>query len=1064
MNNTLSKQLDAKIGKTSVFINCIIIIISLFVLSGWLTGNRLLTSWSSEYISMAPITALLFFLCASLLIGISLRPQWKIFRLLTILTLLATIGSATFVLYCNGITKDAIESSTASHLFSHLAAIAGKMSPLTAIGFICAGSWLIVSLFHGQKKNFDVLSDIFSLGIFTLGLISSIGYLYGMPLLYSGSYVPIALPSSLLFILLGTSFVIQNSSHSPFFQLFFSKSIHSRLFRVFLPAILLLMTVTEWLFTLSTKYFKFENFNPVITNFIMNFIFLLIITLIIMFISRWIGKDLESAQSALRISEDRYAMTFQAVNAGIWDWNVPTGNAFFNEHYYFLLGYMNKEFPSTYNFWKTLVHPEDIDRVEKELNQSIKNGTGFEIELRMKTKNGEWKWVATRGNEVEKDLNGNVLRMVGTLSDISKRKAIETALLESEKKYRILADNSKDVFFTLDMNLCYTYVSPSVMELRGFTPQELIGKSVIEELSASSQAIVRQLLLNILDTPNMDIDISRLMELEICRKDGTKIWIEARLSFIKSENNVPIGIMGATRDIEDRKLAEEAAAAEHERLAVTLRSIGDGVITTDTQENIVIMNKVAEELTGWLQAEVIGKPVSDIFNIVSEKTREQHESLIKKVIASGTSIESVSQSILISRNGKEKLIADNCAPIKDSKGETIGAVMVFRDMTEKQKMTDNMQRAQKLESVGVLAAGIAHDFNNLLSIIYGYLQIATMETKDPEVTENLNLAVKTMKRAKDLTTQLLTFSKGGAPVKKTVLIPPFIQETVKFALSGSNCAAEFNIEDKLWTSDFDENQIGQVINNLVINALHAMPLGGTLSILANNITLKDGDHLNLFPGDYVRISFKDTGIGMSKEILDRIFDPFFTTKQKGSGLGLTSSYSIMKKHDGFLDAQSEPGKGSQFFVWLPASKKTPSKIEKHQSISIKGEGRIIIMDDEEDLRMLLGKLLRSFGFTPVYAKEGKNVLALLSDPEIDKNPLVAILLDLTIPGGMGGKETVQEIRKFNQNLPVFVYSGYSEDPVMANPQSFGFTDSISKPFTPEELIVMLSRNLKNNPN
>lgn len=252
----------------------------------------------------------------------------------------------------------------------------------------------------------------------------------------------------------------------------------------------------------------------------------------------------------------------------------------------------------------------------------------------------------------------------------------------------------------------------------------------------------------------------------------------------------------------------------------------------------------------------------------------------------------------------------------------------------------------------------------------------------------------------------------------------------------------------------------QVINNLVINAIHAMPLGGKLSIDAKNITLLEGDHLNLAAGEYIRISFKDTGIGMTKEILDKVFDPFFTTKQKGTGLGLTSCYSIIKKHNGFIDAQSEPGMGSIFFVWLPASKKIPVKIEEQKNISIKGEGRIIVMDDEEDLRSLLGKLLRTFGFAPVGAKNGKEVIALLSDPENSKDPFVAVLLDLTIPGGMGGKEAVQEIRKLDQKLPVFVYSGYSEDPVMANPQSFGFTGSISKPFTPDELMVMLDRSLK----
>ena len=280
-------------------------------------------------------------------------------------------------------------------------------------------------------------------------------------------------------------------------------------------------------------------------------------------------------------------------------------------------------------------------------------------------------------------------------------------------------------------------------------------------------------------------------------------------------------------------------AAQKERLAVTLRSIGDGVITTDTSGNIVIMNKVAEDLTGWKLDEALGKPLATVFNIINENTRKPHENPVAKVLSSGQIVELANHTLLISRDGTERIIADSGAPIKDKDNKTIGVVLVFRDMTEKQQLQDSMQRAQKLESLGVLSGGIAHDFNNLMGGIFGYIDLAIAKSTEEEVIQRLSKAMNAIERARSLTGQLLTFAKGGAPIQKIAHLFPFVEETAKFALSGANVSCNFGVSQDLWACNFDKNQIGQVIDNLIINAQQAMPVGGTIEMSARNISLAE---------------------------------------------------------------------------------------------------------------------------------------------------------------------------------------------------------------------------------
>ncbi len=515
-----------------------------------------------------------------------------------------------------------------------------------------------------------------------------------------------------------------------------------------------------------------------------------------------------------------------------------------------------------------------------------------------------------------------------------------------------------------------------------------------------------------------------------------------------------------SRMLTEYKQAELALAAEKERLAVTLRSIGDGVITTDTNGNIVMLNKAAEALTGWNSDEATGRPLSEVFNIINELTRQQCENSVERVLATGAIVELANHTSLIAKDGREIVIADSGAPIYDNENQIVGVVLVFRDMTEKQKLEDFMQKSQKLESLGVLAGGIAHDFNNLLGGIFGYIEVALGETTEEKVSTYLAKSLSNINRARALTQQLLTFAKGGAPIKKIQNLFPFVQETTQFALSGSSVSSRFQIQDNLWLCDFDKNQIGQVVDNLIINAQQAMPDGGTIEVSARNISLPAKEHILLAAGNYVKLSIKDQGIGIPKEFLPRIFDPYYTTKLKGHGLGLSTCYSIVNRHGGCIDIESEPGKGSTFHVYLPAAIEPISIPAVKTAGKHRGSGTFLVMDDEEEIRNIMQISLESFGYTVVLKENGKDAIDFFVTETQANRKLAGMIFDLTIPGGMGGKEAIREIRKICSNTPAFVASGYSIDPVMANPEKYGFNASIYKPIQMAKLSEMLEKHLK----
>jgi PAS domain S-box-containing protein len=728
--------------------------------------------------------------------------------------------------------------------------------------------------------------------------------------------------------------------------------------------------------------------------------------------------------------------------------------------------YMNSNFPSIYHavpenlmlgdgFWDAVYEDPDF---RAEMKQKILDDcvTGDPGKMRWEniplTRNGQ---VVSYISAQNVPVPGKNL-MISLVWDVTEKKNAEESLLQSEKRFRAIVEAAPDAVF-VQTEMKFAYLNSRAVQLFGAGDEnDLLGKPVMDRFHPDFHKRILEQVRRLNDEHQ---PVFEGMEQKFLLLDGSEVWVETTGQPVvyKGKN----GALVFARNITERKQSEQALAAERERLAVTLRSIGDGVITTDIKGAIVLMNDVAETLTGWKQEEAAGKSLETVFRIINESTRIPHENPVQKVLSTGKVIELANHTLLISRDGVERVIADSGAPIQDKEGKTIGVVLVFRDTTEKQKFLEITQTAQKLDSLGVLAGGIAHDFNNLLGGIYGYIDMAAGTSSMETVSTYLTKAMTTIDRARDLTRQLLTFAKGGAPVLQTGKLFPFIQETVQFAMSGSSISCCFDIPQDLWFCNFDKNQIGQVIDNIVINAQQAMPLGGTIVVTARNVRIAEKEHPMILKGLYVKLSIKDSGIGIPRELLTRIFDPFFTTKSKGHGLGLATCYSIINRHYGCIDVASEPGKGSVFHVYLPAQESAALDVDKKEAVQHRGSGIFLVMDDEDVIRETIGDMLESFGYSAVCKDNGKDAVDFFMGEIKANRSLAGMIFDLTIPGGMGGKEAIAEIRKLNADVPVFVSSGYADGPVMKNPSQYGFTASISKPFRRIELMEMLEKHLKN---
>jgi len=809
------------------------------------------------------------------------------------------------------------------------------------------------------------------------------------------------------------------------------------------------------------------------------------------------SAELERRQSedSQQKSEKQYRLFIENFQGIAFSGNLDFTPDFFHGAVEKITGYTEQDFLSGNPSWIQIIHQDDMG-VNHESIENIRSVPDFSAdrEYRIMRKDGQICWVRELIRNVC-DAFGKPVSVQGTIYDISESKRSQEALRESEATLKGLL-KAAPICIGLVHNRVFSWVNDHMQTLLGYTGQDLIGKS--SRVIYPSDEEFNRVGKNKYDEIHKKGTGS--VETRWQRKDGDILDIFLQSTPINPAD-LSSGVIFTALDITERKQHEDALKLSEARLKALLQlnsmtdaSIQD--IASFMLEQGVKLTGSTMGFTGLMNNEGTALATHAVYSPAMKDCAVVDQPLHFSMDEAGLWADAV-------REKRPIIINDYSTPHPEKKGlpgghvplarvlslpfmegdRVVGVAVVGNKEAEydesdiqqltllmngmwrhilRKKMEDELLKAQKLESVGLLAGGLAHDFNNLLTGILGNIELAKMYA-DPadKVYEKLTDAGQAFSRAKDLTQQLLTFSRGGEPVKKIVSLGALVKNSAKFALRGSNVRCKFFIPKDLLSAEIDEGQITQVISNLIINASQAMPSGGTVKVFCENVVVRQQDALPLKEGEYVRISIRDKGIGMPREHLPKIFDPYFTTKQKGSGLGLATSYSIIKKHEGHIAAESEMGAGTTFHLYLPASMQRTTPAGSDDETLFRGTGRVLVMDDEDAVRTVAGEMLSYLGFSVAFADNGEKALELYGAAQEQGAPFDAVVMDLTIPGGMGGKEAAQKLIEASPNARIIVSSGYSHDPVMAEYRTYGFASVVTKPFKIKELSDSIRQALSN---
>ncbi len=628
--------------------------------------------------------------------------------------------------------------------------------------------------------------------------------------------------------------------------------------------------------------------------------------------------------------------------------------------------------------------------------------------------------------------------ILGINIDITERKRSEEVIREREEKFRNLFEYATDAVYILSLGGNVIDINSTACERLGYTKEEMLDTHISRFVPPKFAGAVSERMAQLEQYGQTVFESAHL------KKDGTIMPVEVNAKIINYENRKVV--LSMVRDITERKKAEEALREVNDKLNAILQASPAAIYLMDDHGIITMWNKAAERMFGWSEEEAVGRPLP----IVPGHKHEEFIALFKRLF-NGESL----MAVELRRQKKDSSPIDIslfAAPVYDSSGGVHEIMSVVTDITLRKKMEEDLIQKEKLESIGILAGGIAHDFNNLLTAIVGNISMAKMlSTPDSKIHQRLVEAEKASFRAKDLTQQLLTFSKGGEPIKKATSIHALLKDSVGFVLRGTKSKADISAPDDLWPVEADEGQISQVIHNIILNADQSMSQGGIINVRCENVVIENEKPNVLKNGRYVKIAIQDHGLGIPKGDVEKIFDPYFTTKQRGSGLGLATSYSIIKKHDGHIRVESELGVGTTFHVYLPASGKQITTEDMTEEKALRGKGKILIMDDEELVSAVAGEMLRNLGYQVELSSDGDETIERYKKAKEDNVPFDIVIMDLTIQGGMGGADAIKKLREMDPNVKAIVSSGYSNDPIMSNFTEFGFKGVITKPYRLSDL-------------
>ncbi len=800
----------------------------------------------------------------------------------------------------------------------------------------------------------------------------------------------------------------------------------------------------------------------------------------------------KAAEEKLAFSETRYRRLFESAKDGILILNAGTGEIVdVNPFLFNMLGYSKEELIGK-KLWEIGLFKDIVASKEAFLKLQDKGYIRYD-DLPLRTKDGHKRDVEFVSNVYQ--VNSNKVIQCN-IRDITERKRAEEAVKESEERFNKAFQASPNLMAILTLEEGrFIDVNAEHTRITGYERREVIGKTTLE-LNLWAHPEKRKEFYQIINTEGRLKDYELLMRTKT--GDMRTLLFSAEKIILRGINCIVVSGL----DITERKEAEERI----NHLNLMLRSIRNvSQIITREKDRSLLIQKICDSLVEsqsfrsawivlldekqqpaiWAGANVT-KGFPDLIELMKQGKlprcvqkalkqkqvviTEDRQTICKDCPALGMESDIGDMTIRLEIEGKiygalstsipNKLINDKqeVSLFMEIANDIAFALRDIELVAANEVREQERLRMAKMESIGMLAGGIAHDFNNLLTGIMGNIGLVKTYISNSDPTfMMLDEAEKAAVRARDLTQQLLTFAKGGKPVKKLINTAEIIKESAEFALRGSKIKLIISFPENLWQIEADEGQIHQMINNLVINADEAMPMGGTLTITAENMVLKKSDALPLKSGNYIRIDIKDTGIGISPGHIQRIFEPYFTTKQKGSGLGLTTAYSIVKNHGGIILAESHQNEGSTFRVYLPATKKALKGAKKSMADEPgQAGGKVLIMDDEEIIRKMLKNMLSMAGYTVELSADGAEALDKYKQAKEARDPFNAVIMDLTIPGGMGGKETMKKLLEIDPKATVIVSSGYATDPIMSDYKKYGFKAVIAKPYSVRQLRELLS--------
>ncbi|MDD2900179.1 MAG: PAS domain S-box protein, partial [Desulfuromonadaceae bacterium] len=758
------------------------------------------------------------------------------------------------------------------------------------------------------------------------------------------------------------------------------------------------------------------------------------------------------AEEELRKSIEQIRVFFESPLVGMAITSPENDWLQINDKLCQMLGYTREELKT--KSWVDLTYPDDLapehEKFDLLMSGKIDN---YSIEKRIIRKDGA---VVNTNLSIccVRRADGSIDYILGLLEDITAYQLMGRKREEDQRFLQTILDSISDFIFYKDKNGIFlgcndAYASNYI----GLPKDRIIGHP--DKDFILNQDLVKKYTES--DRQVMESGAPLMLKPWIVYANGKKAQIEVLKSPFYDASGRIAGVIGVARDVTEHQLALEAIIREKETAQRYLDIAGVMFCALNRSGEIILINRKGSEILGYHDNELIGQNWFE--TCLPEAVRDKVKGVFALQLAGELTPVEFYENSVINKNGEERLIAFHNTLLHDEEGIS-GVLFSGEDITDKRLTQNELLKNQKLESLGILAGGIAHDFNNILTGIMGNISFARMSLGNQDKVELLlENAEKASLRASSLATQLLTFARGGEPIKKRITVTHILEETLSLALRGTNVKGVVTIPEPLHVIEADEGQLSQVFNNLVINAVQAMPKGGSLVVRAENVLLPPQNKMLLPHGKYVLMSFSDQGCGIAEEDLKKIFDPYFTTKSGGNGLGLASANSIIRRHYGNIGVTSVPGEGTTFQIYLPASDETYSSHQTNCAVQKPGPhvgGSVLVMDDENMILDLLSEMLQHLGYQVSTCENGAEAIAAYKANIKSGKPFSAVIMDLTIPGGMGGKEAAEQILAIDPGARLIVSSGYSNDLVMSNHGSYGFVGAITKPYNIEKISQILS--------